>query len=73
MWYRDKLIVPDDSFAPMPAPDMPEDVKKDYNEARSIFAKSSRGSCAFLRLAVQKLCIDLGGNGKNLNDDIGAL
>jgi predicted naringenin-chalcone synthase len=52
---------------------MPESVKQDYEEARMIAAISPRGACALLRLAVQKLCVDLGGSGKNLNADIGTL
>jgi hypothetical protein len=73
MWFRDNMIVPDTSAAPLSAEDMPDDVKKDYDEARSVFSRSPRSSSALLRLAVQKLCIDLGGGGKNLNDDIGIL
>jgi len=52
---------------------MPEDVLQDYNEARQIFNASPRGAAALLRLAIQKLCIALGKNGKNLNNDIGEL
>jgi hypothetical protein len=73
MWHQAKMVVPDASSAPTAAADMPADVQLDYEEARSVFQKSPRSSAALLRLAVQKLCIDLGGNGKNLNDDIGTL
>ncbi len=34
---------------------------------------SPRSSAALLRLAIQKICIELGLPGKNLNDDIGEL
>jgi hypothetical protein len=73
MWLKEKMVVPDSSAAPPPSQDMPDDVKEDYNEARSVLSRSPRSSSALLRLAVQKLCIDLGGTGKNLNEDIGTL
>jgi hypothetical protein len=52
---------------------MPPDVKEDYEEARGIVGRSLRGACALLRLGVQKLCKDLGGKGKGINDDIKTL
>ncbi|MEO1079215.1 MAG: DUF4145 domain-containing protein [Pseudomonadota bacterium] len=53
--------------------DMPADVVADYTEAALIFSRSPRGSAALLRLAMQKLCVHLGGSGANLNADIGEL
>jgi hypothetical protein len=49
---------------------MPVDVKTDYEEARRIVGQSPRGACALLRLSVQKLCKDLRGQGKDINEDI---
>jgi len=57
-------------IAPMPTTDMPNDVKADYEEARSIFSQSPRGSTALLRLAIQKLVIFLGEDGEELNKSI---
>jgi hypothetical protein len=67
------LIIPDNSTAPLPHVDMPESVKLDYLEARGIANSSPRGSAALLRLAVQKLCIELGETSGNINTDIGSL
>ena len=58
---------------PSPHPDLPADILPDYEEARSVFGSSKRGSAALLRLVIQKLCISLGQSGKNLNTDIGTL
>ncbi len=49
---------------------MNEAIKKDYFEAANILNESPRASAALLRLALQKLCKDLGEDGLNINDDI---
>jgi hypothetical protein len=67
------MVWPNRGNAPHPNPDMPEEVRKDYEEAASISSKSPRGAAALLRLAIQKLCCHLGGQGKNINDDIALL
>lgn len=49
---------------------MPEDVREDYEEARLVAEDSPRAAAALLRLCVQRLCIHLGKDGKNINTDI---
>ena len=73
IWIHRKMVYPvvGDIF---PANcDMPEDIKRDYEEAGSILNQSPRGAAALIRLAIQKLCKELGQPGKNINDDIKAL
>ena len=59
--------------APAANPDLPDDVRLDFDEAGRILQLSPRGAAALLRLAIQKLCKELGGKGKNIDDDIAAL
>jgi uncharacterized protein DUF4145 len=73
MWKADGMIYPHSSPAPSPNPDLPQDIKTDYEEARTIISRSPRGACALLRLCVQKLCGFLGESGKDINADIAAL
>jgi hypothetical protein len=73
LWIDDAMVYPDVDIGEMPNPDMPEDVAEVYLEARSIAARSQRGTAALLRLAVQMLCKHLGGKGVNVNDDLATL
>lgn len=73
IWFMGEMIYPLGGTAPLPNPDLPETIKADYLEARSIAALSPRGAAALLRLAIDKLTTDLGAKGKNINDRIGYL
>jgi len=70
LWHGPALIYPSATSAPPPNPDLPEACKQDYEEAAAIMDKSPRGAAALLRLAIQKLCLHLGGKGENINEDI---
>ena len=73
VWQYDKMISPFERHAPEPNPDLPDDVRIDYEEASTILDRSPRGATALLRLCIQKLCIELGQPGKNLNTDIASM
>lgn len=68
-----RMIEPIVQAAPPPHSEMPPDVVTDYREAMTVVSDSPRAAAALLRLAIQKLCKELGEPGKNINDDIGAL
>lgn len=72
IWNDDTYIYPD-IVAEEANPDMPESVKQLYNEAGLIYNKSPRAACALLRLAVDKLCNELGETDRDINNNIGAL
>ncbi len=73
IWVRDKTVYPQRGEAPPANPDLPEDIRRDYDEASRILNLSPRGAAALIRLAIQKLCKEFGKSGKNINNDIGAL
>jgi hypothetical protein len=68
-----RLIWPAEVAVTPSHPDLPENCKADFEEAREIFATSPRGAAALLRLVIQKLMVDLGQPGDNINADIAAL
>jgi hypothetical protein len=73
LWMKEAMVYPALSTAPLPNPDLPSDIATDYREARDILQRSPRGAAALLRLAIQKLCKQVGESGENLNHDIGEL
>jgi uncharacterized protein DUF4145 len=73
LWHFKEMSYPDASGITPPNEDLRDDIKEDYDEARKIVNKSPRGATALLRLAIQKLCEQLGEGGKNINNDIANL
>jgi hypothetical protein len=73
VWIHDRLVFPVPHQAPIANPDLPPDIKADYDEAAQIVQMSPRGAAALLRLVIQRLLKYLGGGGKDLNEDIASL
>jgi Domain of unknown function (DUF4145) len=73
VWIHDRLIYPARRAGIEPNDDLDIDIKRDFEEARSILEQSPRGAAALLRLALQKLCKQLGESGDNIDRDIADL
>jgi hypothetical protein len=73
LWDHTRLIHPEASPAPRGNTDMPLEVASDYEEAALVASRSPAAAAALLRRAVDKLCIFLGAEGRDLSARIGAL
>lgn len=73
IWVHNRMIYPPSRLGEGPNPDLPDEIKVDFEEARAILGQSPRGGAALLRLCVQKLCGHLGEKGKNIDEDIASL
>lgn len=73
VWIHDNLLFPNEKIGVAPNQDLPAEILRDFEEARSILGDSPRGAAALLRLCVQKLCIHLEEKGENIDDDIASL
>jgi len=63
IWHNEVMIYPNFSGIEPPNQDLGGEIRCDYEEAASVLQKSPRGAAALLRLAIQKLCYQLGKKG----------
>ncbi|MFM2476405.1 DUF4145 domain-containing protein [Celerinatantimonas sp. MCCC 1A17872] len=73
LWVNKEIVYPKQTILPPPNDDLNEDIKALYLEASSILIDSPKGATALLRLALQKLLVQVGQSGRNINNDIKAL
>lgn len=71
--WVDNIYAYPDIIAEEANADMPDSVKQLYDEASLIYNKSPRAACALLRLAIDRLCNELGETDRDINKNIGAL
>lgn len=72
-WLENDIIYPKKILVPQPNEDLNKEIQEDYLEAANVLDESPRSAAAILRLALQKLCMQLGEKGQNINNDIGEL
>jgi hypothetical protein len=72
VWLHGRLMWPQQTSAPLPHPDLPEAIAKDYEEAANVLGASARGAAALLRLVIERLCVHLGETSGKLDDKIAA-
>lgn len=73
IWFQQRMMYPTFGTVPPPNKGLSDKVLRDYEEARSIVDQSPKAAAALLRLGLQKLMIQLGEKGRNLNDDVANL
>ena len=70
LWVYDQLVWPRRAGDPEPKLHAQPNVRREYEEAGQTLEASPRGAAALLRLAIEKLCKELGVSGEGLKDDI---
>ena len=70
LWVDQNIVYPKKTFIAPPNSDLNEDISALYHEAASIYSDSPKGATALLRLALQKLLIQVGKDGENINNNI---
>lgn len=69
----EELVYPILGFGPEPSIHLTAEALSDYEEARAVANASPRAAAALLRLAVQRLCAAIVGDGRKLSDAIAEL
>lgn len=57
LWREGKMVMPTPLLGPPPNPDMPEEIRRVYNQARSVAAVSPQAACALLRAIIGWLAV----------------
>jgi hypothetical protein len=70
LWVYDQLIWPRREGFPEPKLHVPPNVRRESEEASQTLEASPRGAAALLRIAIEKLCKELGVSGESPTDDI---
>ena len=70
LWIDEDIVFPKMIPIEIANEDLDNDIKDLYNEASKIFRDSPKGATAILRLALQKLLMQIGKDGRNINNDI---
>ncbi len=73
LWLHDEILYPHQSLQIEPNPDLPPDIRAEFEEAARTVQVSPRGAAALLRLCIQKLCEHLGEKSKKIDDAIASL
>lgn len=73
IWRYGTILYPPVRYEIEPNPDMAEDIRADFDEARALLDMSPRAAAALLRLCVQKLCKQIGEKGRSIDEDVKAL
>ena len=69
-WVYDQLVWPRRAGGPEPKLLAPPNVRREREETSQTLEASPRGAAALLRLAIEKLCKELGVSGESLKDDV---
>lgn len=70
VWHGSNMLYPKKILPAPPNLDLIDEIRSDYLEAAHILGDSPRAAAALLRLSLQKLCMQLGEKGENINADI---